>query len=182
MNFSLAIPFALLLFSFTSWAKDPCVSPQQVGGPVESDLMIPGTPYSVGVCYLPEKIKNGLYDAYYRDRLVLKQRGEPLASQETKMHITVGRISDLHFEKATEKFIAVSYSAGEYCNGIVIFDTKNKKVVLAHGCQSYSDICHITELSDSNCKVTIECKDQGAEGEPPTRKEPIKKTRTLCKL
>ncbi len=163
------------------WAKSPCVSPKEAQLSKSLDVSVPKTKYSVEICYLVEKVKNGAYEEYYKDLIVLKKDGAAIANCETKIPITVGRIGDLVFERASNRFIAVTYGAGEFCNGIVIFDTKLKKVAIQKGCLSASDECHVIDLNESNCKAKIECRDKGAEGEPPVRKEPISQTISLCK-
>lgn len=170
-----------LTLSTTAWAKSPCISPKEAQMPNSADLQIPKSNYSVGICYLTEKVKKGVSDGYYKDLIVLKKAGTSIADSETKMSITVGRISDLVFEKATDRFIAVTYGAGEFCNGVVIFDTRLKKAAMQKGCSNNSDMCAVIELNDSKCSAKIECRDGGAEGDPAQRKEPIIQTINLCK-
>lgn len=172
--------FVLFYFSLNSFAKESCITTEQASMGVTAELYIPMSPYSVGICYLPEIVNDGVM-ADHRDLIVLKKNNKPVAKQQTKMHITVGRIADLKLEKTSERFVAVSYTAGEFCNGIVIFDVRTKKVAAEQGCISFSDQCRVIELLDHECSATIECADTGAEGEPPQRKNVINKKFKICK-
>ena len=148
--------------------------------PKSDDLQIPHSKFSVGICYKAEKIKNGIHDDSFKDLIVLKENKKIVLEVETKMPITVGRISGLTLENSSDKFISVSYDAGEFCNGIIVFNSRNKTKAFAHGCFNYSDVCHVQELNDSSCKLTIECKDQGSEGDSPKKKEPTIYSFNLC--
>ncbi|MBL7544174.1 MAG: hypothetical protein JNL11_10170 [Bdellovibrionaceae bacterium] len=173
--------FYFCALSNIAWASSKCLSPKDVSMPKVADLQIPNTKYTVGICYLDEKVKNGINESDHKDLIILKREGSYIASSETKISVTVGRISDLVFEKTTDRFVAVSYSAGEFCNGLAIFDTKLKKAAFNQGCASDSDECHVTEVNESKCYAKIECRDRGAEGNSPKRKVPIRKSVTLCK-
>jgi hypothetical protein len=182
-NLTLAyILISLSALATCSWAKETCLVSPAGNVPEAKDVPIPASPYTVGICYLPEKkLKTGAYDEYFHNIIELKKHDKRLARKEVPSHITVGRISDLKLEKSTKRFAALSYVAGEFCNGLIVFDLKAEKAAFQQGCVSDSDQCHVTELSDSTCKAKIECRDQGAEGEPPTRKTPIIKEPDLCK-
>ena len=166
-------------YSSNAYAGEICSEPEKVNMAKAADLAIPNSPYSVGICYLPEVKKNGVL-ADHHDLILLKENNRQIAKQQTTMSITVGRIADLVLEKTSNRFISVAYGAGEFCNGLVIFDVQRKKVAAKQGCLSYSDQCHVTQLMGRECKAIVECKDEGAEGEPPRRKKIIRKTLDLC--
>ncbi len=174
--------FFMIVMGFThsALAKSLCLSPKDANMPKVADLKIPSTSYSVGICYLAEKVKNGIFEGHHKDLIVLKKNGVAVAESETKISITVGRIDDLVLEKANDRFIAITYGAGEFCNGVVIFDAQTKKVAIQKGCLSDTDECHVVELNDARCTAKIECRDKGAEGMPPKRKEPIQAVVQLC--
>ncbi len=178
-NFTIFFPSVLFILSTNVCAQDQCSKPENVNMAKTVDLVVPNSPFTVGICYLPEVTKNGVL-ADHQDLIILMEKYKPIAKKQTTMSITVGRISELVLEKTTDRFISVSYNAGEFCNGIVIFDVQKKRVAAEQGCMSFSDQCHVTALQDRECKASIECKDGGAEGEPPKRKEIIRKRLDLC--
>jgi len=173
------IAFIILFFTSGAYADEVCSQPEKVNMANVADLVVPNSPYSLGICYLPEVVKKDVL-VDHQDLIELKIHNRIIARHRTRMSVTVGRIADLVLEKATDRFISVSYGAGEFCNGIVIFDVQRKKVAAQQGCLSLSDQCHVTELLDAECRATVECKDGGAEGEPPLRKDIIRKKFELC--
>lgn len=162
-----------------AFGMDKCLPPSQAGILSTQSVEVPKSSYSVEICYLPERTKGGVKEAYHRDLVVLKDGKKRLAQYKTKIPITVGRIGDLALERNSDRFFAVSYGAGEFCNGIVIFDKKKKRVSSGQGCFRPSDICRVTQLSEEECSAVIDCKDQGAEGAPPKR-APYSKKINLC--
>jgi hypothetical protein len=178
VKISALIIFALC-YSLDTCADEVCSKPEKVNMTKTADLVVPNSPYALGICYLPEVAKKGVL-ADHQDLIVLKKYRMTIAKKQTTISISVGRIADLVLEKATDRFISVSYGAGEFCNGIVIFDVKKNRVAAEQGCLKFSDQCHVTELLDRECKATIECRDGGAEGEPPSRKAIIRKKFDLC--
>jgi hypothetical protein len=110
----------------------------------------------------------------------IQKKGALVVEKEVRASVTSGRTSNLALEKATDRFIAVSYDAGEFCNGVIVFDITHKKIAAELGCVTQSDVCHITELKDDKCQAKVTC-NQVATEDPPTRKEPLLKTLTLCR-
>ena len=180
MKTSFLVYLVVFHFTLNALAKEKCISPEQAQMPPNEAIPIAKTKYSIGICYLAEVVKKGLFEGEHKDLIFLKRDAVLVAEARTKMNITVGRISDLTLEKTTTRFISLSYGAGEFCNGLVIFDTKLKKVSFQNSCESPSDICHVMDLNEAKCLAKIECKDRGVEGAPPTRKTPIIKNIKLC--
>ena len=156
-----------------------CSNPETVNMLKTADIIVPNSPYSVGICYLPELYNKGV-PTDHQDLILLKKNNKQIARHQTTMFITIGRISDLALERKSDRFISVSYAAGEFCNGIVIFDVRKNRVAAEQGCLSYADQCHVKALLDKECKALIECTDVGAEGDPPKQKEIITMTFELC--
>lgn len=169
----LCLVLLTLISTPESQALGKCVPPAKVHMPKTADLQVPGTPYSVGICYLARSA------GQHRDLIMLKKAGATLIESVTTSSITSGRVAELAFEKATERYVAVSYDAGEFCNGVVIFDVKETRVAAHQSCVTPVDRCHVTALDGSTRKATLLCKDEGAEGEPPQRKEPLQKVLEL---
>ncbi len=169
-----------LFFSQPILADFSCLPPEKAHMPKVADIQIPNSVYTVDICYLPEKIKNEIHEDFQKDLIVLKKAGSVIAHSETKISLTVGRISDLIFEKKTDRFIALTYEAGEFCNGVVIFDTKLKKAAFQHGCVSESSECHVTSITDSKCSAKVKCFDKDSEKSPSKSKVPYNKIINLC--
>ena len=117
-----------ILFSSLLNAGDKCISWEQANMPKVTPIT--QGRYTVDFCYLEENS----HQRYYRDFVVLKKDGKIVAKSETKLSITIGRISDLRLEKSTDRYLNVSFLASELCTGLVIFDLKKEKVVSSRGC------------------------------------------------
>lgn len=181
MKFSQLLTILVLSLPLDARSDGECIPAEQALMQAVDDLHVPNSAFSLGICYLAEPpAKDGIFAQYHRDLVVLKEGAHRVASHATEMPITVGRISDLVLEKNTDRFVAISYGAGEFCNGIVIFDTNKRIPAASLACVSDSDICHVTEIDDRACIALVECRDMGAEGEPPTRNEPVTKRLSLC--
>lgn len=179
MKFEVALLFSLIIGPLNVLARDVCLLPENANMPPTKAIEVPQTDYTVSFCYLQE-VKNAGVFQDHKDLIVLKKKKLGIAKQSTKMSITSGRISDLKLEKFTDRFVAVSYTAGEYCNGVVIFDVKKKRSVANKHCVTETDRCRVTELTDGSCKAKIVCEDMGSAGEPPMRKEPSIFNVDLC--
>lgn len=163
-------------------AKEKCLPAEKVSMQEAADLKIPQTDFSVGICYRPEKKrKDGTLDDNYQDSIILKSRQKVLTEAFVPMPVTVGRLSNLVFEMASSRYVAVSYDAGEACNGLVVFDTRLNKTALQQGCVSPTETCHVVELNKKACEAKLECKDEGAEDAELGEKKPVVRTVRLCR-
>ncbi len=175
----LYIFFFFAVLSRLGWADLDCISAKAANMPDSVELTVPNSAYSASICYRPESL--GRDRGEFKDLIVLNKNKVNFLKSTTKMSVTVGRIGNLKLEKSNKRFVAVSYDAGEFCNGIVIFDVRLKRVAANRSCLSATDICKVTELNDQNCSAKLECQDMGAEGLPPNRKEMINLSVSLCK-
>lgn len=181
MKFYFVPLLVTLCLPFNGWSDHHCIAPDTAGMPEVHDVLIPGSSFSITICYQPEPSpEDAAPSPYYRDLIVFKEGAKQVASQATQLSVTEGRISNLTLEKATNRFVSVSYDAGEFCNGIVFFDSKERRSAASLSCVSSSDICRVVRIDDLACTAQVECIDSGAEGEPPTRKEPLRRSLSLC--
>ena len=148
--------------------KDPCLSPREAHMPAQS-LTLPGTPYTVDVCYEPEQTVGGLLQDS-RDRVRLKKNGRVVAQQIVTTPVTVGRLADLALEKSTPHYLALSYSNCEFGNALLIFNLKKPAVAHHRPCTGAPVDCRVTDLQDS--VATVECREVEAEGLPPPKPLP----------
>ncbi|MBL0349687.1 MAG: hypothetical protein IPP68_04855 [Elusimicrobia bacterium] len=149
--------------------KDNCLPPREAQRPAQA-LSVPGTPYTVDVCYEPEQTVGGLLQDS-RDRVRLKKNGRVVAQQIVTTPVTVGRLSDLALEKATPHYLALSYSNCEFGNALVIFNLKIPAVAHHRPCTGAPVDCRVADLQDS--VATVECREIEAEGLPPKNPSPI---------
>lgn len=162
--------------------KEKCISPEKAGMQNASDLQIPETDLSVGICYREEKTrKDGTADEYFRDSIILKQRKKNLVETVVPMPITVGRLSNLVFEMASSRYLAVSYDADATCNGLVVFNTITNRIAFQQGCFSPAETCHVVALNKTACEAKLSCKDEGAEDAELGEKKPVVRTIRICK-
>lgn len=171
----------LLLFSQFTWAKEKCLTPEQADMSAAPDLRIPETDYSVSFCYRSAKAKkNTAPDEFYHDLIILKNARRILVEGPTEMAKSIGRISNLVLEMQTKRFIAVTYDAGEACNGLMIFDIKYNRVAFRQGCLNPTDTCHVVQLNKTGCEAKIACKDESAEDASLEPQTPVTKTFQIC--
>ena len=50
----------VLFYSLDSYADEVCSKPERVNMKKMADLVVANSPYSVGICYLPEVVKKGM--------------------------------------------------------------------------------------------------------------------------
>ena len=152
-------------------AKEACIANGMTEAP---DVAIPGTSYHVSICYLPES-----RDHYSRDRIELRD-GETVIAEVTARPFFEGRASDLTLEHHEGRFAALSYQAGEFCNGIVIFDLQKKRAAKHTACVSDHYDCQVATLSERLCRAELVCRDNGGDALEPRLQPDIKKSLRLC--
>lgn len=149
-------------------SAEPCLTPDQAHMPAQT-LTLPRTPYTVDVCYEPEQTVNGLLQDS-RDRIRLKKNGRVVAQQIVTTPVTVGRLSDLTLEKATDHYLALSYANCEFGNALVIFNLKTPAVAHHRPNPGAPVECRVADLQGS--VATLECREVEAEGLPPKNPSP----------
>ena len=173
-NYATALMLLLVPCSVVTAASSDCLG-QKNGAPVVAPILIKGTPYSIEVCQLPEDSKHN-----FPSEIRLLNRGTPLGKYLSKSGPTGGYISEVKLEGRSQRFLALSYDAGEFCNALVFFNTSDGKVVNSLDCISDRHMCHVVSLDRGRqCETSIRCEDQGIEGDPPSQ-PPILKTLFLC--
>ena len=155
----------------TTAAKEACVANGMTAAP---DVAIPGTPYHVSICYLPES-----RDHYFRDRIELRD-GESVIASVTARPSVEGRASDLTLAQHEGRFAVVSYQSGEFCNGLVIFDLQTKRAARQIACVSDHYDCQVATLSERLCRAELVCKDNGGDATDQKLQPDIKKSLRLC--
>src|SRR5581483_1103141 len=91
---------------------------------------------------------------------------------------TGGYLSEIDVKRLSSRFISVGYNSGEFCNSIVFFDLEQKKTAGHLGCVANGYLCQAVSVSGpESCSASVDCHDQGVEGEPPSQ-PPVHRTIT----
>lgn len=158
---------ALLSTSVSASNLQKCLSEQAVNMPDQKEVVTKTPGVVARICYLPEiKEVDGRLSPYQLDSILLlkKRKGsEPplvLAEAKTKMSITWGRIDSLTLDKETPPYLSLRYISGEFCEGLVVFQTKTAKVLHAQGCEADESSCRMVKLSrkgKGKCQLELKC-------------------------
>jgi hypothetical protein len=152
-------------------AKEPCMANGMTAAP---DIAIPGTPYHVSICYLPEP-----RDHYFRDKIELRE-GETVVAEVTARPSVDGRASDLTLEAREGRFAVLSYQSGEFCNGLIIFDLQKRRAAQHVVCVSDHYDCQVATLNERLCRAELVCKDNGGDAPKKKLQPDIRKSLRLC--
>lgn len=144
-----------------------CLSEQAVNMPDQKEVVSKDASIYARICYLPElKEVDGRLSPDYLDSILLlkKSKGKTpptvLADVPTKISITWGRIDSLTLDKETPPYLSLRYISGEFCEGLVVFQTKPVKVLHAQGCESDESSCRMVKVlpkGKGKCLLELKC-------------------------
>lgn len=144
-----------------------CLSEQAVNMPDQKEVSSKTLSVFAKICYLPElKEVDGRLSPYHLDSILLlkKSKGAAppivLADAQTRMSITWGRIDSLTLDKETPPYLSLRYVSGEFCEGLVVFQTKPAKVLHVQGCEPDESSCRMVRIrpkGKSKCSLGLRC-------------------------
>jgi hypothetical protein len=154
-------------------AISPCLLDS--GVPQVKPIQIEGTSYHVEICQLPEDSKHR-----YPSRIEIRNDSTLLADYIHLAGPTGGYVSEVAIQAKNDRFVAISFDAGEFCNGLVFFDLRERKIAGRLICASDLALCHVNKLGfGKRCETDIRCQNQVGDGEP-SAKPPFSRTLFLC--
>lgn len=144
-----------------------CLSAASVNMPDQKDVVSRSGKFIARICYRLQTTEvDGRPSPNYEDKILLLEnsdnvkQGKLLTSVSTSMATRWGRIDSLTLDKETPPYLSLRYVSGEFCEGLVVFQTKPAKVLHVQGCEPDESSCRMVRIGPKGkgkCSLGLRC-------------------------